>query len=133
MTFHPFRVVVVDDDPDIRDLVAINFAAEGFEVLTAGDGNEAERIIRAELPDVVILDIMMPDRDGLEVLRSLRSDPVTRDINVVLLSARSTDHEIFNGLRAGTDYYMTKPFDPFELIRYVSYLLNEEQRVTARP
>jgi CheY-like chemotaxis protein len=126
----PYRLLVVDDEPDIRDLVAINFTVEGFEVLTAADGHEAEQIARAERPDVIVLDVMMPGRDGLQVLASLRADPDTRDIPVVLLSAKSTNEEVLEGWRAGTSNYMTKPFYPDELVRYVCYLLSDDYLTT---
>jgi len=118
-----YRMLVVDDDEDIRDLVALNFMMEGYEVLTAADGWQAEAIVRRERPDIVVLDIMMPGRDGLEVLCSLRADSATHDIPVVLLSAKATNGEILDGWRAGAAGYTTKPFDPGELIRYVSQLL----------
>lgn len=126
----PHRLLVVDDDPDIRELIAINFLAEGFDVLTAAGGHEAEDVIRSERPDVVILDIMMPDRDGLEVLEAVRNDPATCEINVVLLTARSTNDDILEGWRSGPDCYMTKPFDPDELVRYIQYLLSDEYLTT---
>ena len=125
----PFRVLVVDDEEDIRDLVELNFMMEGYEVLTAANGYQAETAVRRELPDVVILDIMMPGRDGLTVLRSLRADPSTHDIPVVLLTAKATNGEVLDGWRAGAAGYTTKPFDPGDLIRYVSSLLRQEQRV----
>ncbi len=125
----PFRVLVADDDENIRDLVELNFMMEGYEVLTAANGYEAEVIVRREQPDVVILDIMMPGRDGLAVLRSMRADPATHDIPVVLLTAKATNGEVLDGWRAGAAGYTTKPFDPGDLIRYVSSLLNQEQRV----
>jgi len=125
----PFRVLVADDDENIRDLVELNFMMEGYEVLTAANGYEAEVIVRREQLDVVILDIMMPGRDGLAVLRSMRADPATHDIPVVLLTAKATNGEVLDGWRAGAAGYTTKPFDPGDLIRYVSSLLNQEQRV----
>jgi DNA-binding response OmpR family regulator len=120
----PYCVLVADDDPDIREIIEINFMMEGFEVLTAADGEEAEAIARAALPDAVVLDIMMPQRDGIDVLTSLRADPSTHDIPVVLLSAKSTNGEVLDGWRAGAAGYTTKPFEPGQLIRYVTQLLS---------
>ena len=122
---HPHRLLVVDDEPDIRELVALNFTVEGFEVLTAADGYEAETLARSEHPDVIILDVMMPGRDGLEVLASLKSEPATCHIPVVLLTAKSGDDDIWTGWQAGIDYYVTKPFDLDALVRYVSHLVGE--------
>ena len=124
-----YRLLVVDDDADIRDLVELNFMMEGYQVLTAADGWQAESVVRRERPDIVVLDIMMPGRDGLEVLRSLRSDPTTHDIPVVLLTAKATNGEILDGWRAGAAGYTIKPFDPYELIRYVSRLLQQSSSV----
>lgn len=118
------RLLVVDDDPDIRELLAFNFAAEGFEVLTSTNGLEAEATVRAERPDLVVLDVMMPERDGLEVLGSLKADPDTCHIPVVLLTAKATDADIWEGWRLRTDYYLTKPFDLDHLIHYVRHLLD---------
>lgn len=129
---HRPRLLVVDDEEDIRDLVELNFMMEGYEVLTAANGWEAEVKIRRERPDVVILDVMMPGRDGLTVLRSLRSDPTTHDIPVVLLTAKATNGEVLDGWRAGAAGYTTKPFDPGELVRYVAHLLSEVQQVGSR-
>jgi DNA-binding response OmpR family regulator len=124
MTRH--RLLVVDDDPDIRDIVELNFMMEGFEVLTAANGREAEEIVRSQRPDAVLLDIMMPERDGIDVLTALRADPATHDIPVVLLSAKATNGEVLDGWRAGAAGYTTKPFDPEELVRYVSHLLSPD-------
>jgi DNA-binding response OmpR family regulator len=120
-----YRVLVADDDDDICELVELNFLMEGFEVYTAADGCEAETLARRQRPDAVVLDIMMPGRDGLDVLRSLRADPATRDIPVVLLTAKATNQETLQGWRAGAAGYTTKPFEPAELIRYVSHLLDQ--------
>jgi two-component system alkaline phosphatase synthesis response regulator PhoP/two-component system response regulator VicR len=124
------RLLVVDDEADIRDLVALNFAVEGFDVLTAANGEDAEKIARAERPDVVVLDIMMPGRDGLQVLGSLKADPGTRAIPVVLLTAKTTNDDALDGWTSGADHYMTKPFDPEELVRYVCYLLSDDHLTT---
>ncbi len=127
----PYRLLVVDDEPDIRELVALNFAVEGFEVLTAADGYEAELVARAGRPDAIILDIMMPGRDGLEVLAALKADPLTSDVPVVLLTAKSSDADVWAGWRSGTDYYVTKPFDLDMLVRYVSNLVRDRHQQLA--
>lgn len=116
------RLLIADDDRDIRDVLSINFELEGFEVLSCGDGMTAERLAVSEHPDVMILDGMMPERDGLDVLASLKAGATTRDIPIILLSARCTDDDIWQGWRTGTDYYVTKPFDIDELVKYVKYL-----------
>jgi DNA-binding response OmpR family regulator len=120
------RLLVVGDDPDIRDIMELNFMMEGFDVLTAANGREADEIVRSQHPDAVVLDIMMPERDGIDVLTSLRADPATHDIPVVLLSAKATNGEVLDGWRAGAAGYTTKPFDPEELVRYVSHLVSPD-------
>lgn len=124
----PFRLLIADDDPDVRDLLALNFEAEGFQVVCAHDGVEAEGMVRNTAPDVVVLDVMMPDWDGLDVLRSLRANPETRAVPVILLTARASDADVWEGWKTGTDYYMTKPFDIDELVRLVRYAASDESR-----
>ena len=126
------RVLVADDEPDVRYLVEFSLELAGFEVLVAGDGEEALRIAREESPDLVLLDWMMPKLDGLDVLSALRRDELTAGIPVVLLTARSSDQDTWDGWRAGADYFLTKPFDTSELTRYVDYLIAQRrERVEA--
>jgi DNA-binding response OmpR family regulator len=117
------RVLIADDDPAILDLLALNLTAEGFEVLAATNGDDAWSIARNAVPDLIVLDVMMPERNGLDVLASLKSHPRTRHIPVVLLTAKATDAELWEGWRAGADYYITKPFNLDELLHFVDYLL----------
>ena len=109
------RVLWADDDPMIRSVMAMNLEAEGFDVQTVADGDEAYEAAVRSCPDVLVLDIMMPGRDGYTVLRDLRLNPATAEVPVVLLSAKATDAEVWEGWKAGADYYITKPFDPTEL------------------
>lgn len=124
----PRRLLIADDNPDVLELLVLNFEAEGFEVVSARDGLEAEVMARAIIPDIVVLDVMMPESDGFEVLRNLRANAETRGIPVILLTARSTDADIWEGWSMGTDYYITKPFDIDELVRLVSYAASDEGR-----
>lgn len=117
------RVLVADDDPDIRQLLSFNLTAEGFHVLAACDGDEAWMLARNAAPDLIVLDVMMPERDGLDVLASLKAHPRTRDVPVVLLTAKASDADVWDGWRAGADYYMTKPFNLDEFLRFVDCLL----------
>jgi DNA-binding response OmpR family regulator len=117
------RVLVADDDPDVLELLRFNLAAEGFEVVTARDGDEAWELARTALPDLAVLDVMMPVRDGLDVLTSLKAHPRTKHIPVVLLTAKASDAEVWDGWRAGADYYMTKPFNLDDLLRFVDHVL----------
>jgi DNA-binding response OmpR family regulator len=119
------RVLWADDDPMIRSVMALNLEAEGFDVQTVADGDAAyEEAVRIP-PDVLVLDIMMPGRDGYEVLRALRTNPQTAAVPVVLLTAKATDAEVWEGWKAGADYYITKPFDPTDLTDFIDHLLFE--------
>ena len=127
-TMAAVRVLVVDDDPVILELLRINFEIEGFEVLSAVDGQQGLERARADAPDVVLSDIMMPRLDGLQLLTRLRDDPATAAIPVVLLSAKAQNAEVQRGLSLGADDYVTKPFDPLELIERVNAVLAKSRR-----
>ena len=116
------RVLVVDDDDVIRQLITVNLELEGFEVATAVDGQDCLDKVKDVRPDVVTLDIMMPRLDGWEAAGRLRADPDTAGIKVVLLSARAQEADLERGSRIGVDAYLTKPFDPDELIATVRRL-----------
>lgn len=116
------RVLVVDDDPDIRTLLSMNLEFDGYQVAVAEDGFEAERLARKLLPDLIVLDVMMPGVDGIDVLQSLKTDPETCHIPVVMLTAKAGDDDVWAGWQAGADYYMTKPFDFEQLLRYIERL-----------
>jgi DNA-binding response OmpR family regulator len=117
------RVLVADDEATIRHLLELNLRAEGLEVVVCDDGDDAYDALRfGPLPDLVILDVMMPGRDGLELLRALRRDPTTSEVPVVLLTAKATDAEVWEGWTAGADYYITKPFDLDEILTFIRYL-----------
>ncbi len=117
-------VLVVDDDATIRRLLQITLETEGFTVTTAGDGVEGLRMAQeVPKPDLVLLDIMMPGMDGLQVCHTLKNDPATQDLPVVLLSAKAQSHDIELGMRVGADDYITKPPDLLDLVTRVRQLL----------
>ena len=122
------KVLVIDDDPVIVELLRVNFEIEGFDVISAGDGRSGLERVVAEQPDVVLSDIMMPRLDGLQLLAQLKNDPRTRDVPVILLSAKAQNAEVEQGLDLGADDYVTKPFDPLELIDRVNAVLAEAHR-----
>ncbi|HEX2274964.1 MAG TPA: response regulator [Acidimicrobiales bacterium] len=122
------RVLVVDDDPVILELLRINFEIEGYEVLAATDGEQGLAKAREEEPDVVLCDIMMPRLDGIEVVTQLRGDPRTAHLPIVLLSAKAQKVEVDRGLSVGADDYVTKPFDPLELLDRVNTVLAKTRR-----
>ena len=116
------RVLVVDDDDVIRQLITVNLELEGFEVATAVDGQDCLEKVGDFDPVVITLDIMMPRLDGWEAASRLRADPKTAGVKVVLLSARAQEADLQRGDRIGVDAYLTKPFDPDELISTVRRL-----------
>ncbi len=117
------KVLLVDDDPVILKLLQVNFEMEGYTVMTAADGVEGLEKARSERPDIVLLDIMMPRMDGLQVTQALKGDDSTKDIPIILLSAKAQASDIQAGRDMGADDYLTKPFDPLELLERVGDLL----------
>jgi len=116
------RVLVVDDDEVIRQLIAVNLTLEGFDVVTAVDGQDClEKVTEAD-PDVITLDVMMPRLDGWVTATQLRRNPETADIKVVLITARAQQDDRSRGHQIGVDAYLTKPFDPAEMIRVIRKL-----------
>lgn len=113
---------MADDDPDILDLLTLNLECHGYQVHAASDGEEARSMALQLVPDLIVLDVMMPKLDGLEVLAALKAHPQTRDIPVVMLTAKASDSDVWQGWQAGADYYITKPFDLDELMRFIGYL-----------
>jgi CheY-like chemotaxis protein len=118
-----FTILVVDDDPVIQKLLSVNFEMEGYRVVTASDGLDGLAQVKAVNPDIILLDVMMPRMDGLTVARKLKSDPSTKGIPIVLLSAKAQSTDIQLGLEAGAEDYITKPFDPLELLDKVAGLI----------
>ncbi|GAB2849555.1 hypothetical protein GCM10022221_56260 [Actinocorallia aurea] len=116
------RVLVVDDDEVIRQLIAVNLQLEGFDVATAVDGRDCLDKVREVAPDVITLDVMMPRLDGWITAVRLREDPGTAHIRVVMITARAQERDLDRGIEIGVDAYVTKPFDPAELIRTVRRL-----------
>jgi len=117
------KVLVVDDEEYIQHILNFSFGAEGYEVVTAADGEEAVAKARNEKPDVIVLDIMMPKMDGYEACRKLKSDPKTKDIPVILLTAKGRDVDRKLGSEAGADDYVVKPFSPGRLIERVDGMM----------
>ena len=116
-------VLVADDDDDIRDLVAFRLDRAGYEVLRAGDGQEALDLAKEHRPDLAVLDVMMPKLTGYDVTRELRADATTSRIPVILLTARVQEADVARGFEAGADDYVKKPFSPQELKARVQAVL----------
>lgn len=120
------RVLAVDDDPVIQRLLEVNLEMEGYEVRLAGDGNEAVAVARDFLPHVILMDVMMPNKDGWQACADLKADPDLAHIPVVFLSARAQDADIKQGTELGASAYVTKPFDPIDLLDLVAELIGED-------
>jgi DNA-binding response OmpR family regulator len=118
----PGRVLVVDDDEVIRQLITVNLELEGFDVHTAFDGQDCLDKIKDVEPDVVTLDVMMPRLDGWETAARIRRDSELADVRIILLSARAQEADIERGDTIGVDAYLTKPFDPDDLVEAVRRL-----------
>ena len=117
------KIVVVEDEIDIRELIAHNLSRDGFEVETALDGEAAVHLIRRTLPDLVLLDLMIPKMDGLEVCKSLRKDESTSNIPIIMVTAKGEESDIVLGLGLGADDYLSKPFSPKELLARIKAVL----------
>jgi two-component system, OmpR family, alkaline phosphatase synthesis response regulator PhoP len=113
------KILAVDDERHIVRLVQVNLERQGYTVVTAYDGKEALEKVEAESPDLIVLDVMMPYMDGFEVLQNLKRNQATRDIPVIMLTAKAQDADVFRGWQSGVDCYLTKPFNPMELIAFV--------------
>lgn len=124
-------VLIVDDEEDIRELISMNLNREGFEVIEAEDGINAVKIARKSEPDLVILDLMLPEKDGYTVYQELRQDTRTSDIPVLMLTARGKLDERLKGLSMGADDYITKPFSPKELVLRVRNVLKRIRQAPA--
>lgn len=116
-------VLVVDDDPDVCDLITFKLEKLGYEVRRATDGDEAMLAVAAQLPDLVLLDVMMPGPSGLEVLERWRADQGTAMLPVILLTARAQESDVETGFALGADDYILKPFSPRELARRVAAVI----------
>jgi len=119
----PATVLVVDDDPVILKLLEVNFEMEGFQVVRAADGAEGLERAREVRPDIVVLDVMMPRMTGYEVAKALREDDGTAHIPIIFVTARAQSSDVEKGMELGVEDYVTKPFDPLDLIDRVNALL----------
>jgi two-component system phosphate regulon response regulator PhoB len=121
------KILVVDDEPDAVELIEFNLKSAGYDVLTAGDGEEALKKARAVLPQLIILDLMLPEVDGMEVCKILRRDPRTQGVPIIMVTAKAAEIDRVLGLELGADDYVTKPFSPRELVLRVKRLLRSGQ------
>lgn len=115
----PKKILVVDDERQIVKLVEVNLRKAGYDVVCAYDGVEALEKVQTERPDMIVLDVMMPRMNGFDVLKKLQSNPETEQIPVIMLTAKAQDADIFAGWQSGVSSYLTKPFNPRELLTFV--------------
>ncbi len=130
----PHKLLIADDNAAIIEVLKLNFDLLGYEVHVAFDGEEAEAGFRSFRPDLMILDVMMPKKDGYQVCRNLKSDPALSGIPIILLTAKSLKEDVFSGYDCGADAYVTKPYEPRELEQLVEQLIEETtsgRRLTA--
>lgn len=122
-------VLVVDDETDILELVSLNLQRQQFKILTAENGLIAVQLAKEKLPDIIVLDLMLPGLDGFSVFKELRADPRTAGIPVIMLTAKGEVNDRIAGLELGADDYVTKPFSPKELVLRIEALLKRTQKV----
>jgi two-component system phosphate regulon response regulator PhoB len=127
------KILVVDDEPEAVELLEFNLKQAGFEVIVAADGAQALRKARSVPPSLIVLDLMLPEIDGLEVCKMLRRDPATARIPIIMLTAKAAEIDRIVGLEVGAEDYITKPFSPRELVLRVKKVLHRLQAGVAEP
>ena len=122
------KILAVDDERHIVRLIQVNLERAGYQVVTAFNGREALEMVETEQPDMLVLDVMMPYMDGFEVLKQLRHSALTRELPIIMLTARAQDSDVFRGWQMSCDCYLTKPFNPAELLTYVHRIFQAQQK-----
>lgn len=123
----PRKILTCDDEKHIVRLIQVNLERHGYEVITAYNGAECLEKVAADRPDLIVLDVMMPEMTGFEVLEKLKGDPTTADIPIIMLTARAQDADVLRGWQSGVECYLTKPFNPMELIAFVKRIFAMEE------
>ncbi len=126
----PKKILAVDDERHIVRLVQINLVKEGYEVVTASNGREAIEKAKEYKPDLIVMDVMMPEMDGFEALEKMKADPELMAIPVIMLTAKAQDADVFSGWQKGADLYLTKPFNPSELLTFVKRIFSSQAEAT---
>jgi two-component system alkaline phosphatase synthesis response regulator PhoP len=126
MSIEKIKILLVDDEPDILEFISYNLVKEGFEVFTCGNGKDAIQMARQERPQIIILDVMMPDLDGIETCRVIRETPELKDVLIAFLTARNEDYSQIAGFDAGADDYINKPIKPRVLVSRIKALLRRQ-------
>lgn len=117
------KIVVIEDEPDISDVICYNLRREGYTVISVDRGDEGLNVIRNQSPNLIVLDLMLPGMDGLTICRQVKSDPLVRDVGVIMISAKGEESDVVIGLELGADDYLSKPFSPRELLARVKAVL----------
>lgn len=123
----PHRILVVDDEEDLQELLRYNLSKDGYRVSCVGTGEDALKFVRKQPPDLIVLDLMLPAVDGLEVCRRLKGDSKTRDVPIIMLTAKSEEGDVVAGLERGADDYIAKPFSPRVLAARVKAMLRRKE------
>jgi two-component system alkaline phosphatase synthesis response regulator PhoP/two-component system response regulator VicR len=118
------RILAVDDEPNIVRLIQVNLERHGYQVETANNGAQALAKIRENRPDLLVSDVMMPEMDGFELLKNIRMDAELSELPVIMLTAKTQDADVMRGYSHGADMYLTKPFNPAELLQFVKRVLS---------
>ena len=121
------KILTCDDEKHIVRLIQVNLERQGYDVVTAFNGVECLEKVRDEKPDLIVLDVMMPEMTGFEVLETLKKNPETEHIPVIMLTARAQDADVLRGWQSGVECYLTKPFNPMELIAFVKRIFSMEE------
>lgn len=117
------KVLIADDEVALQRLVSVTLASDDYEILEASDGDRAWDLIQEHRPDVVLLDVMMPGMNGLDLARAIKGEPTLAGTRIILLTARNQPEDVEAGYQAGADHYLTKPFSPLELMRIIDEAL----------
>jgi len=123
------KILTCDDEKHIVRLIQVNLERQGYEVIMAFNGAECLEKVKEDRPDLIVLDVMMPEMTGFEVLDILKKDPETENIPVIMLTARAQDSDVLRGWQSGVECYLTKPFNPMELIAFVKRIFSMEEGV----
>lgn len=123
------KILTCDDEKHIVRLIQVNLERQGYEVITAYNGAECLEKVKEDRPDLIVLDVMMPEMTGFEVLDTLKKDPETESIPVIMLTARAQDSDVLRGWQSGVECYLTKPFNPMELIAFVKRIFSMEEGI----
>lgn len=127
------KILIADDEPSLRLLVRATLSVnKSFELIEAADGNEALAKVQNEKPELILLDVMMPKLSGFEVCEKLKNDPSTKNITIIMLTAKGQQSDRDWALSVGTDYFLTKPFSPIELFNLIEKILSEKELKAAK-